>query len=130
MSSARAASAGGAPADVDRGEHPLGGREVAHEELTPGADKAREERVRAIAQRIQRAGHRVEPAHRRAQVARGERDLRLGDLAARLGESIAAAEGPGGPPQELARPLVVAQLRHGDAAQGQGRRVVAKRDAA
>ncbi len=81
-----------------------------------------------ITQRIERAGDRLEPAPRRAQVARGERNLRLGDLAARLGESIAAPEGPGGPPEELARPVVVAQLRHRDAAQGQGRRVVTQRD--
>jgi len=70
---------------VDYGERPLGGREVADEELTPGAHEAREESVRAIAQRIERPRGRVQRTHRRAQVARGEGDLRLGDLAARLG---------------------------------------------
>ncbi len=114
---------------VDYGERPLGGREVADEDLTPGADEAREESVRAIAQRIERPRGRVQRTHRRAQVAHGEGDLRLGDLAARLGEAVAGAEGAGGAPEELARPVVVAELGHGDAAQGEGRRVVAQRDA-
>ncbi len=116
------------PGGVDGGEHPLGGREVADEELPSGPDEAREERVRVIAQRIERPGGRVEPARRRAQVARDEGNLRLGDLAARLGEAVARAEGPGGAPEERACPVVVAQLGHGAAAQGQGRRVVAQRD--
>ena len=115
--------------DVDRGERLLGGLELADEELAAGADEAGVEGVRAIAQRIERLRGRVERAHRPAQVARGEGDLRLGDLAARLGEALAGAEAAGGAPEELARPVVVAELGHGDAAQGEGRRVVAQRDA-
>ena len=115
--------------DVDRGERPLGGRELADEEMAAGADEAGVEGVRAIAQRIERLRGRLERAHRPAQVTRGEGDLRLGDLAARLGEALAGAEAAGGAPEELARPVVVAELGHGAAAQGQGRRVVAQRDA-
>ena len=115
--------------DVDRGQRLLGGRELADEKLAAGADEAGVEGVRAIAQRIERPRGRVERAHRPAQVARGEADLRLGDLAARLGEALTGAEAAGGPPEELARPVVVAELGHGDAAQGEGRRVVAQRDA-
>ena len=85
--------------------------------------------VRAVAQPIQRLRGRVERAHRPAQVTGGESDLRLGHLAARLGEALAWAEGARGAPKELARAIVVAELGHGDAAQGEGRRVVAQRDA-
>jgi len=114
---------------VDRGERLLGGLELADEELAAGAEEAGVESVRAVAQRIERLRDRVERARRPAQVPRGEGDLRLGDLAARLGEALAGAEAAGGAPEQLARPLVVAELSHGDAAQGEGRRVVAQRDA-
>jgi hypothetical protein len=83
----------------------------------------------AIAERVERPRGGVECARRLAQVARGERDLGLGDLAAGPGESLAGAEAARGAPQELARPLVVAELGHRDAAQGERRRVVAQRDA-
>src|SRR5258705_42946 len=114
--------------DADRAERPLGGRELADEELAAGDDEAGVEGVRAIAQRIERPRGRVERAHRPPQVARGEGDLRLGDLAARLGEALAGAEAAGDAPAELARPVVLAELGHGAAAQGEGRRVVAQRD--
>jgi len=115
--------------DVDRGERLLGRVERADEELAAGADEAGVERVRAIAQRIERLRGRVERAHRPAQVTRGEGDLGLGDLAAGLGEALAGAEAAGGAPQELARALVVAELGHRGAAQGERRWVVAQRDA-
>ncbi len=114
--------------DIDRGERLLGGLELADEELAAGPEDAGVESVRAIAQRIERPRSRVEQALRPAQIARGEGDLRLRNLAARLGEALAGAEAAGGAPEELARPVVVAELRHGDAAQGEGRRVVAQRD--
>jgi hypothetical protein len=50
-------------------------------------------------------------------------------LAAGLGEAFASAEAARGASQELARPLVVAELGHGNAAQGERRRIVAQRDA-
>ena len=87
------------------------------------------ERVGAIAERVERLRRGVERVHRPAQVARGERDLGLGDLAAGLGESLSGAEAARGASQELARPLVVAELGHRDAAQGERRRIVAQRDA-
>jgi hypothetical protein len=114
--------------DVDRGERPLGGLELADEELAAGADETGVESVHAIAQGIQRPRGRLERGHRPAQVTRGERDLRLGNLAARPGEPLAAAEAAGGAPQELPRPVVVPELGHGAAPQGEGRRVVAQRD--
>jgi hypothetical protein len=112
-----------------RSRQPLGGLELADQELAASADEAGVEGVRAIAQRIERSRGRVERAHRPAQVVRGEGDLGLGDLAARLGEALAGTEAAGGAPEELARPVVVAELGHGDAAQGDGRRVVAQCDA-
>ena len=115
--------------DVDRGERLLGGFELADEELAARPDQAGVERVGAIAERVERLRGGVERARRPAQVARGERDLGLGDLAAGLGESLSGAEAARGAPQELARPLVVAELGHRDTAQGERRRVVAQRDA-
>jgi hypothetical protein len=116
-------------AGVDRGERLLGAREVADEELAAGTDQARVAGVRVIAQRIERPRGRGERAHRRAQVVRDEGDLRLGDLAARPGEALASAKTAGSAPEELARPLVVTELGHGDAAQGESRRIVSQRDA-
>ena len=45
-------------------------------------------------------------------------DLGLGNLAARLSESFASAKGPRGASQQLARPLVVAELGHRNATHG------------
>ncbi len=114
---------------VDHRERPLGGREVADEELAAGADEAGVEGVRAIAQGVERPRGRVERALRPPQVARGEGDLRLRDLAARLGEALPRAEAAGRAPEELPRAVVVAELGHGAAAQGERRWVVAQRDA-
>jgi len=69
-------------------------------------------------------------APRRAgEVAHRQRHLGLGDDATRLRQLLVCAEGPRGALEQFARTRVVAQLRHGDAAQGQRRRVVAQRDA-
>ena len=113
---------------VDRAEHLLGGLQLADEEVAAGADEAAVQGVRVVPQGVERVRGPLERAHRPAQVARDEGDLGLGDLAARLGEALAGAEAAGGAPEELARPAVVAELGHGDAAQGEGWRVVAQRD--
>ena len=115
--------------DVDCGERLLGGVEFADEELAARPDQAGVERVGAIAERGERLRRGVERERRPAQLPRGQCDFGLGDLAAGLGESLSSAEAARGAPQELARPLVVAELGHRDAAQGERRRIVAKRDA-
>jgi len=69
------------------------------------------------------------PVRRPWQIARGERDIGLRDLATGLGEAFTGAEAARGAAQELARPLVVAELRHRNAPQSKRRRVVAQRHA-
>ena len=130
MSSTRAASDGGAGSGhVNCCQRLLGGLDLADEELASRADQAGVERVGTIAERLERLRRGVEHVHRPCQIARGERHLGLGDLAAGLGESLLGTEAARGTSQELARPLVVAELGHRNAAQGERRRVVAQRDA-
>jgi len=78
-------------------------------------------------QTISRGGG--EFVHPPSQIARGERNFGFGYLASSLGDAFARAKAAGGASQELARPLVVAELGHGNAAQGECRRIVAQRDA-
>src|SRR5262245_55980740 len=115
--------------DVDVAKRVLGCRESTDEELAAGADEARVQSVRTITQRVERLRSRLEGTRRPGQVARDEGDLRLGDLAARLVEALAGPEAACGAPEELACPVVVAELGHGDAPQGESWRVVAQRDA-
>ena len=114
---------------VNRCQSLLGGLELADEELAPRSDQAGVERVGVIAERVERLRSGVEHVNWPCQIARGERHLGLGDLAAGLGESLSGAEAARSTSQELARPLVVAELGHRNAAQGDRRRVVAQRDA-
>src|SRR5439155_1439277 len=80
------------------------------------------------APRISRAaGH--DSALRRAEVAPGQHHLRLGGLTARALERLARAKPPRCAAEQLARPFVLAELGHGDAAQRERRRIVAQRDA-
>ena len=62
------------------------------------------------------------------EIAHGERDLGLGDDAAGAHQFLVSAETAAGAPQELAGARMLAELRHGDAAQGERRRVVAQGD--
>ena len=115
--------------DVDRGKCVIGGFELTDKKMAARCDEARVQRVGAIAERVERLCSGVKRARRPTQIARRERDLGFRDLAAGLGKPLARAEAARGAPQKLARPLVVAELGHRDAAQGERGRVVAKRDA-
>ena len=75
--------------------------------------------------------HRPRRRQRRlgpAQVARDEGDLGLGEHAACPGHGFPRAEGAAGAPQQRPRPLEIAKLRHGDAAQRQRWRILSQRD--
>jgi heme-degrading monooxygenase HmoA len=82
-----------------------------------------------IGLRLQRRRRGEQLARGAAQVAHRQRDFGLGDHAAGPGALLVRAEAERRAAQQLARPQVLAQLRHGDAAQGQRRRVVAQRHA-
>ena len=110
--------------DVDVAKRVLGCRESTDEELAAGADEARVQGIRTITQGVERLRSRLEGTRRPAQIARDEGDLRLCDLTARLVEALTGPEAACGAPEELACPVVVAELGHGDAAQGESRRVV------
>ena len=71
--------------------------------------------------RVQRLGGGV-------QVAGGQGHLRFGHHAAGARHRFPRGEGPRRPPQQGPGAGQVAELRHGDAAQRQRRRVVAQRD--
>ena len=60
------------------------------------------------------------------EVAHGEGHLGLGDDTAGARQLLVRAEAAGGAPQQLAGARVLAELGHGDAAQGERRRVVAQ----
>ncbi len=78
--------------------------------------------------RLERGGCGGKRARRSAKVAHRERHLGLGNKAAGARQFLVGAKASGGPPQELARTWMLAKLRHGNAAQGQRRRVVAQGD--
>jgi len=86
------------------------------------------QRVGMIGARLERSRRRRQRARRAAQVAHGQLHLRLGNDAARARQLLVGAEAAGGAPQQLAGARVLAELGHGDAAQGEGRRVVAQGD--
>ena len=67
-------------------------------------------------------------ARRAAEVAHGEGHLGLCDDTAGARQLLVGAEAAGGAPEELAGARVLAELGHGDAAEGERRRVVAQAD--
>jgi len=93
------------------------------------AIQARLDRVDAVGARLERRGGDGQRAWRAAQVAHGKCDFGLRDDAARPCNVLVRAEAARRTPQQLACARVLAELRHGDAAQRERRRVVAQRDA-
>ena len=63
-------------------------------------------------------------ARRAAEVAHGERHFGFCNDAAGARELLARTEAASGAPQQIARNRVIAELRHGDAAQCERRGVV------
>jgi hypothetical protein len=114
---------------VKPGQRLLGSLKLSNEEMATRPDQAGVERIRVVAERVEHLRGSVKHVHRPCQIACGERDLGLGDLATGLGEPFANAEAARSASQEIARPLIVAELGHRNAAQGERRRVVAQRDA-
>ena len=103
--------------------------EAAEQQQPARRDQPRLQRVGAIGVRLERGRGRRQRARRAAEVAHGQRHLGLGDDAACARQLLVGAEAAGGAPQQLAGARVLAELGHGDAAQGQRRRVVAQGDA-
>jgi len=119
----------GESGDVKSGQSFLGSLKLADEKLVSRPDQPGVERIAAVTERLERFRGRVERVRWSCQITRGERYLSLGNLAAGLGEAFASAEAVRGAEQELARPLVVAELGHRNAAERQRWRVVAQCDA-
>ncbi len=82
--------------------------------------------VSAIRVGLQRAQRRCERARRAAQVTHRQSHLGLSHDAASPRQFLMAAKPPAGSSQQLSSSRVVAKLRHSNAAQGQGRRIVAQ----
>src|SRR4029453_1660859 len=61
-----------------------------------------------------------------AEIAHGESDFGFGYDATGARQLLVGAEAAGGAPEELAGARVLAELGHGDAAEGERRRVVAQ----
>ncbi len=101
--------------------------EAADQQEPAQRDQPRLQRVGPIPMRIERVRRRRQRTRRPAEIAHRQRHLGLGDDAARARQFLVGAEAAGGAPQELAGARVLAELGHGDAAQGQRRRVVAQR---
>ncbi|ODN69710.1 hypothetical protein A6302_03005 [Methylobrevis pamukkalensis] len=83
--------------------------------------------IAKVAAGLQRVPRRAERRHRPAEIALDESDLGLGNDAAGAGGGLALAEGFCGGAQQVAGAGKIAELRHGDAAQRQRRRIVAQR---
>ena len=113
---------------VELGEHVLGLVEAADQEQAPALENPRMRGIHAVAMRFERRPRRVERLRRPAQVARNERDLGLGDDAPGAGHRLFRTEGARRTAQESLRSNEIAELRHRDAAQRKGRRVVTQAD--
>ncbi len=87
------------------------------------------QRVGMVSVRLQRGQGRRQRAWRAAEIAHGQRHLSLGDDTARAGQLFVGAEATGGAPKKFTGTRMLAELGHGNAAQGQCRRVVAQGDA-
>ena len=65
--------------------------------------------------------------HRPSQIPRDKGDLCLGEHASRVGHGLLRPKGTRRTLQEILSLREIAQLRHGDASQGQGRGIFAQR---
>ena len=120
--------AAGSGAESSVGERALGLVEAADQEQAPGLEIARMRGIDAVAVRFERRPRGVERLRGPAEVARDERDLGLGDDAPRAGHRLFRTERARRTSQQSLRANEVAELRHRDAAQREGRRVVAQGD--
>jgi hypothetical protein len=116
-------------ARVEAGQGGCGLVEAAEQEQPAHRDQTRLQRVGAIGVRLERGRSGRQGARRAAEVAHREGHLGLRDDTTGARQRLVGAEAAGGAPQELAGARVLAELGHGDAAQGKRRRVVAQPDA-
>ena len=125
-SSATASSDGGTRANIQSGQSGCGLVEAADQQQPAQRNQMRLQRVGAIRARFERRRGGCQRARRAAEVAHGQRHLGLGDDTACARELLVGAEAARGAPEELTGARVLAELGHGDAAQGERRRVVAQ----
>ena len=112
---------------IESGQRTFDFIEMAEQKLTPRFEIARMSRVDAIAMRFERDTCSIECFGRPAEIARHESDLGFGDDAARTRHALFRTERTRRAAQQCLRAIEVAELRHGDAAQRQRRRIVAQR---
>ena len=114
---------------VEPAQRALGLVETADQQQAPDFEVARVRGVQPVARLLERRPRRLERPGGPAQLARDQRDLGLGDDAAGAGHRLPGAEGARRPLHQGFRAREIAELRHGDAAQRQRRRIVAQGDA-
>ncbi len=99
------------------------------EQLPPGLEVPRMCGIDRIPVLFQRRACVRERTGRPSEIPRDQRDLGFGDGAHGAGHDFVPTERPRRTPHERPGPLEIAELRHGDAPKGKGRRIVAQRDA-
>ncbi|CUJ74826.1 Uncharacterised protein [Achromobacter sp. 2789STDY5608633] len=111
---------------VQSRQHLLGLFQASHQDQAAPGQVAGIGRIAPVAMLFERGAGGLERRRRPAQVARGQRDLGLGHHAAGARHRIPGAERAGGAAHQRPGAFKVAQLRQRDAAQRQGRRIVAQ----
>ena len=94
------------------------GIETTEQQVPAQGDQLRVPGVGAVATCGQRLRGVFQPLWRGGEIAQGQRHLRFGHQAAGAGQRLARTEAARGPAQQLACARIVAELGHGDAAQG------------
>ena len=108
------------------GQRLLGSIQFADEELASGSDQAGVEGIGMIAEGVERFGGGIELIHAPGEITSSEGDLGFSDLATRLSETFARTKAMRGAAQEFACSLEITELRHGNAAQRERRRIIAQ----
>ncbi len=114
---------------VEPGQGPLRLVEATDQKQAPKLEMPRIGGVDPVALGFERRPRRLQRLDRPAEVARDEGDFGFGDNAAGPGHGLSRTKGARRPTQKRLGPREVAELRHGNPAQRQRRRVVAQRDA-
>ena len=113
---------------VEPGQRALGLVEAADQQQAADFQVARVGGVQPVARLLERRPGGVERLGGPAELARDQRDLGFGHDAARAGHRLPGAEGARRALDQGLGAREIAELRHGDAAQRQRRRVVTQRD--
>ena len=105
------------------------GIDFAHEQKSSRGDQSGVGRIHRITQLLERPRHRLQPPLLPAQIACRQRHLGFGQFTSRARQTLLRPKLPPGPPQQLPPALVLAELRHRDAAERQRRSVLPQGDA-